>query len=213
MPSDPLHDKPLYPADNRYGIPALRYTPVSALPHWLIPYRTRVRPGQSMAGGAVHFFLFDGIFESVWNCPHKTARYLAGFTTVLTPDFSLNTDMPLAAQVWNTYRTRWCGAHWQAHGYQVVPTAAWSTPASYDFCFLGLPQHGPVALTTLGSRSAGSRAAFLHGFAALLERIQPAVVLCYGTPLPEMEMRVPLQVYPDRWQDRKSTRLNSSHRN
>jgi hypothetical protein len=117
----------------------------------------------------------------------------------LTPDFSLNADMPLAVQLWNTYRTRWCGAHWQAQGRTIIPTVSWSTPASYAFCFLGIPRYSPVALTTLGSRSPERRGAFLHGFAALVEQIQPKVVLCYGEPLPAME-RVPLQVYPDRWQ-------------
>jgi hypothetical protein len=197
MPSDPIQRKPIYPAHNAYGIPDLRYTALSALPRELYPYRQRVKRDVTQA--AVHFFLFDALFESVWNYPAQTQRFLQHFQMVLTPDFSLNADMPLAVQVWNTYRTRWCGAHWQAQGYTVVPTASWSTPASYAFCFLGLPRHSPVALTTLGSRAPERRATFLHGFAALVEQVQPSVVLCYGTPFEEME-RVPLQVYPDRWQ-------------
>ena len=202
MPADPIHDKPLCPSHHPTGIPALHYTPLVDIPQWLMPYRHRVRPGQSVKGGAVHFSLFDAFFESVWNRPQQVLRYLNGFQAVLTPDFSLNAGMPLAVQLWNTYRTRWCGAHWQAQGYTVIPTVAWSTPSSYDFCFVGLPIHSPIALTTLGSQSHEGRAAFQHGFAALIERIQPSVILCYGDPLPGME-RVPLQVYPDQWRSLK----------
>jgi len=205
MPTDPIHDKPLYASDHPFGIPTLRYTPLAQLPRWLLPYRHRVRPGQSVAGGAVHFFLFDALFESVWNRPQQALRYLAGFQAVLTPDFSLNGEMPLAAHLWNTYRNRWCGAHWQAQGYTVIPTVGWSSPASYAFCFAGLATHSPVAVTTLGSRSADKRTTFLHGFDALVEQVQPSVVLCYGLPLPEMEC-VPLQVYPNQWRSLKAAK-------
>ncbi len=210
MPTDPIHDKPLYASDHPFGIPSLRYTPLSQLPDWLLPYRHRVRPEQSVEGGAVHFFLFDALFESVWNRPQQALRYLEGFQAVLTPDFSMNGEMPLAVQLWNTYRNRWCGVHWQTQGYSVIPTVGWSSPASYAFCFAGLAMHSPVAVTTLGSRSVDKRPTFLHGFDALIERIQPSVVLCYGLPLPEME-RVPLQVYPNQWRSLKAAK-RAAHR-
>jgi hypothetical protein len=203
MPTDPINDKPLYPADNAYGIPKLRPTPISAVPQWLIPYRTRLKAAQSAEGGAVHFFLFDAIFESVWNCPAKSGRYLQKFSTLLTPDFSLHAEMPLAVQMFNVYRNRWCGADWQAQGYTVIPSVGWSTPASYDFCFLGIAPHSLVALTTLGTRR--QKHVFLHGFDAMLECLQPSVVLCYGKPFPEME-RIPLQVYPTRYDRIKAAR-------
>jgi hypothetical protein len=106
MPSDPIHSKPLYPSDHPLGIPSLAHTSLAALPEWLVPYRHRVRPNQSVTGAAVHFFLFDQYFESVWNHPVKALRYLERFQAVLTPDFSLKAIMPLAVQVWNTYRSR-----------------------------------------------------------------------------------------------------------
>jgi hypothetical protein len=201
MPTDPINDKALYPSDNAYGIPSLRPSALSHVPAKLVPYRTRLTPTQQ-AGCAVHFFLFDAIFESVWNCPAKSGRYLHSFECLLTPDFSLNVDMPLAVQVFNVYRNRWCGANWQAQGHTVIPTVGWSTPDSYNFCFLGIPTNSPVALTTLGTRR--QKAVFLHGFFALLERLQPSVILCYGKPFAEMEV-APLQVYPSRYDQIKTT--------
>jgi hypothetical protein len=196
MPTDPINDKVLYPSDNAYGIPNLRPTPISALPQWLMPYRTSPKPEQSVESGAVHFFLFDAIFESVWTCPSKSGRYLQKFKTLLSPDFSLNAEMPSAVQAFNVYRNRWCAVDWQAQGYLVIPSVGWSSPASYEFCFLGIPENSLVALTTLGARR--QKQVFLHGFSAMLERLEPSVILCYGKPFPEMEV-TPLQVYPSRY--------------
>jgi len=202
MPSDPFHDKPLYPSSSAWGIPNLPYASPESAPQWLVPYRTRIRDGVT-TGGAVHFFLYDAFFESVWNAPRKAGRYLQDYSTLLTPDFSLGQDMPLAAQVWNVYRSRWCGAHWAAQDFTVIPTVSWGGPESYAFCFDGLARHSAVALTTLGVRR--QKASFLHGFAALMERVQPGLILCYGDALPDMH-RANLRVYPDRWQGLKAAR-------
>lgn len=204
MPSDPIADKPRYPASSRYGIPDVPHAPLSAIPDWLLPYRKRVRGRWAdTTRGAVHFFLFDAMFESVWRCPRKSARYLDKFKKLLTPDFSLGAGMPLALQVYNVYRSRWCGAHWAAAGHTVIPTVGWSTPESYDFCFDGIATHSVVALTTLGTRR--RKRDFLHGFDALCERVQPSVVLCYGKPFAEME-RVPFQVYPTEYDRIRASR-------
>jgi len=210
MPSDPIGDKPRYPSTNRYGIPDLPPAPTSAIPAKLVPYRTRLRgPHAQTTGAAVHFFLYDAIFESTWRAPGKADRYLRNFDAVLTPDFSLGVEMPPALQIYNTYRTRWCGAHWHAAGYQVIPTVAWSTPASYDFCFAGLPRFTVVALTTVGSRR--QKASFMHGYDALIERVGPATVMCYGTPFPEMAARTAVQPYPTRYDLRKRKRKEGDY--
>ena len=199
MPSDPIASKAVYPSTHPYGIPDLPYAPISAVPRELIPFRAKIRRDGSGIG--VHFFLYDAIFESAWNTPNRTVQYLSRFQIGLTPDFSLHPEMPLAVQLWNTYRSRWCGAYWGTHGIAVIPTVSWSTPESYNFCFLGIARHSVVALTTLGTRR--EVATFMHGFDALLERVQPTLVLCYGQPFPKME-RAPLQVYPNRWEQIKA---------
>ena len=61
-----------------------------------------------------HFFLHDYQFERVWNQPKKYINKLLHYKAVLTPDFSLFTDYPVAVQIWNTYRNRWLGAYWQS---------------------------------------------------------------------------------------------------
>ena len=150
MLPDPLNLSRRYPGDNHLDIPALAHTPLAALPQWLAPYRQRVGRDVCLKEAGLHFFLDDYRFEAVWNRPQQALRGLRRYGVVLTPDFSLYRDWPLAAQIWNVYRSRWCGAFWQANGLQVIPTVSWSTAVSYDFCFLGIPRHSVVAVGTVG---------------------------------------------------------------
>lgn len=205
---DPLHAAQLFPTDgNRYHIPSIPHAPLSDTPAWLTPYRTRIRSNDGVADGAVHFFLDDYRFESVWNHPHKALRYLSDFRTLLTPDFSLYPDWPLALQLWNAYRSRWCGAFWASQGFHVIPTVSWAGHESYDFCFVGIAQHSMVAISTVGVR-AEDAGGFAHGFRAMLERIQPSQVLCYGSLPSKLTELVDVVCYPTRWAGIQKARGN-----
>ena len=139
----------------------------------------------------------------MWNAPNKSARYLNRFDVLLSPDFSLHADLPLSLQIYNVYRSRWCAAHWITNGHNVIPTVGWSTPESYAFCFDGIAPHSVVALTTLGTRR--QKREFLHGFDAMMERVRPSAVLCYGEPFPEMDC-VDVRRYPTRYDIIKAAR-------
>ncbi|MDQ7027046.1 MAG: DUF4417 domain-containing protein [Anaerolineae bacterium] len=197
---DALNTEYLYPSDNVYGIPDLAHVSQSACPDWLVPYGQRLRSDRGFTDGAVHFFLDDYRFETVWSRPRKALQYLRHFNTLLTADFSLYRDVPLALQIWNTYRSRWCGAFWQAQGFTVIPTVSWSSLESYAFCFAGLPQHSLLAISTVGThKDPSDRAFFLNGFEQMVECLSPSCVLCYGQVHPEMKQLVELKIYPSRW--------------
>ncbi|MCC9751217.1 DUF4417 domain-containing protein, partial [Streptococcus agalactiae] len=98
----------------------------------------------------VHFFLDDYQFERIWQKPDFYIEKLIDFDCVLTPDFSLYLDMPMAMQIWNIYRSRLIGQMMQDLGLSVIPTVSWSTPESFDFCFDGLPTNGTLAISTIG---------------------------------------------------------------
>jgi hypothetical protein len=135
---DTLNATRLFRADNHLGIPALRHTRLSAIPEWLVAYRTRIRSKTfDFNTAAVHFFLDDYRYETVWSRPQRALEHLSKYRILLAPDFSLYADWPLAMQQWNVYRSRWCGRYWQELGFQVIPTVSWSTPESFDFCFEG----------------------------------------------------------------------------
>lgn len=54
----------------------------------------------------IHFFLDDYQFERLWRSPQIYVNMLSKFDCVLTPDFSLYSDMPKSMMIWNTYRSR-----------------------------------------------------------------------------------------------------------
>jgi len=51
-------------------------------------------------GQWLHFYIHDYHFERVWNNPQRYLDMFKRFDGVITPDFSVYRDMPLAMQVW-----------------------------------------------------------------------------------------------------------------
>ncbi len=202
---DALNASRLFESDNVLGIPSLRHTPHSAIPDWLVAYRTRVRsPKFDFSRAAVHFFLDDYRFETVWARPRRALEHLSKYQILLTPDFSLYSDWPLVMQQWNVYRSRWCGRYWQELGYAVIPTVSWSTPDSFAFCFNGLPQNSVVAVSAMGVNlgEAVQRRRFTAGFQEMITRLTPTMVLTYG-PLPDDAYELASVVsYPTHWHGR-----------
>jgi hypothetical protein len=205
---DALNLSRLFPSHNPYGIPALSHVPLARIPETLVPYRQRVSSQEGLDDCAVHFFLDDYRFESVWNKPDGALSVFGPYPTVLTPDFSLSRSWPLAVQVWNTYRSRWCGCYWQMHGLMVIPTVSWSDQHSFAFCFAGIPQHSVVAVSTVGVDMADplTYGLFMAGFTAMVETLSPSKVLCYGRSPDACRDLADVRDYKTRWQNIRRAR-------
>jgi Domain of unknown function (DUF4417) len=205
---DSLNTRDLFPSSNVFGIPDL--AGCNFVPEGLVPYQTRERHEIALQGQAVHFFLDDYRFEAVWQRPTKTLSGFTNFGAVLTPDFSLYREYPIALQIWNVYRNRWCGAFWQSKGLTVIPTVSWSDEASYNFCFLGLPSNSVLAVSIVGiGKNKSAQKPFLEGLHEMLARLTPRTLLVYGETnfkgngdlfagLPKRSVEV--VVYPSKWQ-------------
>jgi hypothetical protein len=195
---DRLNTFALYPSANAYGIPLV--PPFTGdPPAWLWPYGARITTREPVPGGAVHFYLDDYRFERVWSRPLDTLPGIQRAGMALTPDFSLYRDWPLALQLFNTYRSRWCGAFWADHGVAVIPAVSWSSPASYPFAFAGLPPGSVVAVSARGFRDPAARPLFAHGYRALVDHVHPALVLIYGRLPPDLQALAPYREYPVQW--------------
>ena len=81
-------------------------------------------------------------------------------------------------------KNRWCGAYWQSKGLTVISTISWSTPSSYEFCFDGVEQGATVAIGMIGCK--GNKIEFIRGYNAMLNKLEPASIICFGTPFEEM---------------------------
>ena len=132
-------------------------------------------------GVGVHFFLDDYQFERVWNSPEDYCTMLADYDCVLTPDFSLYTNMPIAMMIWNTYRSRLIGQMMQDYGCTVIPTVSWAGADSYDFAFDGLPTGGTIAVSTIGvKRDKDAFDIWVQGMDECMKVVKPHNVIVYG---------------------------------
>lgn len=129
----------------------------------------------------IHFYVDDYQFERIWNDPHKYIDVLRDFDCVLTPDFSLYMDMPIAMKIWNVFRSRLIGQMMQDEGLTVIPTVSWAEPETFDFCFDGLPEGGVLSISTVGvKRDPGAFEVWKAGTAELIKRKKPSALLVYG---------------------------------
>lgn len=206
---DVLNLRLTFPSSTASEIPDL--APSGFVPEniaaWNMP---RHRDFAAVSGGALHFFLDDYRFETVWSAPERLLDRVKAVGATLTPDFSLWRDMPRAAQVWNVYRNRWCGAYWQSEGIEVIPTACWSTPDTFDFCFDGIPPNATVAISPVGIKADKvAQELFRIGVRELVDRTQPQLLLSYGRLRFCDDIDLPdVREYPTLW-DRRRKQVES----
>lgn len=188
----------IYPSSNEYGIPDLLKQTIA--PEILVSMKETEKT-KHIPNRAMHTFMDDYHFETLWSNPKQNLDRVKTIGQALTPDFSLYSDWPLAMQIWNTYRNRWCGCFWQSAGVQVVASVSWSTEASYPFCFLGIPKHGTIALSTVGANvSKVAKELFIAGFQEMMRQIAPEKIIAYGEASPIiMEDFAEVVWYPSYW--------------
>ena len=114
----------------------------------------------------------------------------------MRPDFTLYKVYPLAMQVWQVYRNRWCAAYWQSKGIKVIPTISWSTKESYKFAFLGVEKGSTVAIRThCLIKNELTKKLFIKGFEEMKKRLEPENILIYGTELSELRKEANIRYF------------------
>lgn len=134
----------------------------------------------------VHFYKWDNKLEKFYKNPYQSLEILKQYKFVLTPDFSVFLLMNLNVQRMNIFRNRWCGNFWQRNGLTVYPSAAWGGKETFSWCNAGLPEHGTIAVSTLGTFKENKQT-FLDGYFNLLKQKSPENILCYGKVHQEMK--------------------------
>ena len=129
----------------------------------------------------VHFYIDDYQFERIWNQPQLYLDRISDFRCMLTPDFSLYTEMPIAMKIWNVYRSRLIGQMAQATGIEVIPTVSWAEKETFDFCFDGLPKHSTLSISTIGVKTKDYNFnLWKNGVDEMIKRLEPKTLLIYG---------------------------------
>lgn len=160
-----------------YEFPWLKRTPHK--PDKAIPFDKATRSNKH--DHWVHFYIHDKQFECVWNNPKQYLNLLQRFGGVITPDFSLYRELPLAMQIWNTYRNR-AIAYWlQRNGVNIIPNIRWGDERTYAFAFEGIEQGGTVAVSTNGCiQKKLDRHYFAKGLAKMVKVVKPDAIVNYS---------------------------------
>ena len=207
MTSLEMRDNPLFMRNSfetvgKWGIPLVKKQNIDLSDIRLVACSdTRAHDSEENKRRGIHFFVDDFRFEGIYNNPERTLGKYSQYAFLLTPDFSLYADMPLWKQIENVAQNRWIGTYWQSKGLNVIPAVAWSTPRSFEFCFDGIEHNGVVAVGMIGCKK--NKLAFLRGYNAMLEKIEPNAIIVFGKPFEEMRGNV---ITVDYMQSRKVVR-------
>ncbi len=172
--------------DGIMEIPILKKPEKFIIPTGMVPftYRNRSENYQDF----VCFYEHDIKFAAVLATTGEYVEDLRRFPGVISLDCSLYLDMPFCLQIINIYRNRAVAYYLQEQGIYVIPNVRWGDERSFTTCvlgekvaFLGLPHHSIVSIGTYGCiRKKEDKFYFREGLIAMLDELEPEVVLVYG---------------------------------
>lgn len=172
-----------FDSSNEYGIPDMLPCHIENLKNIPLQGFNFALSDKNPQNKGVHFFLHDYQFERVWKYPQRYTDTLQKFAFCLSPDFSPYADMPEALKIYNVYRNRWVGRYWQEHNMNVIPTVTWSDDRSLEYCFLGVPKHSTVAVSTMGEGRWAKWESLKKNWDKMLDILEPETILLYGKDL------------------------------
>ena len=126
-----------YPTIGKWDIPIIRKCEVDLTNIKLISADHVRKVADRADVDKVCISLLKTVSERFFDHPYDYTLRLAQYANVLTRIIVFTHDMPLAIQVYNVFKSRWCGAMWQDFGLSVIPTVSWSTEESFDFALMG----------------------------------------------------------------------------
>ncbi|MCD8294835.1 MAG: DUF4417 domain-containing protein [Clostridia bacterium] len=182
------------------GIPALMNLNNIQIPRGLVPFEKIRRPNVDRRQ-YVHFYMHDKYFSDVLTSTSKYLGILAMFDGVITPDCSMLIGQSKCIQQTNTYFNRAVGFYLQKHGIPVIANIRWSDESSFEYCFLGVPKHSIVCVSTHGCiRSNSEKILFRKGLLQLIKVLEPTDILVHGFMPPQvfegLDSQVSFHRYP-----------------
>lgn len=174
-----------YETVGKWQIPLIKKQNIDISDISLISYSdTRLNDNGKNTKSGVHFFIDDYRFSCIYKNPERSLKKLEQYAFLLTPDDSTYSDMNLWRQIESVAHNRWVGAYWQSKGLIVIPTISWGDARSFSFCFDGVEENAVIAIGMIGCKR--NKIAFMRGYNAMLEKLSPSAIICFGKPFKEM---------------------------
>ena len=185
MRKDPLFMRNNFISVGKWGFSLIKNQDIDLTNLQLIASsNTKANDSSYNKAKGVHHYVDDYRFNSIYDHPQRSLARYSQYRLLISPEYSTFADMDLWRQIESTGKNRWVGAYWQSQGLKVIPSICWSTPRSYEFCFDGVELGGTVAIGMIECKT--NKKGFMHGYDAMLERINPSAIVILGTPFAEM---------------------------
>ena len=144
-------------------------------------HRLRTKSDSLLCNICGHFFTSDSNFESYWNYPFRSIRFLQQLKYVLSTDFSLYSNMLLMQKLWNSFRNKLMSAFFQRNNINLIPAPSWGDIENIDLYMEGWPKGSLIAITSTGiGRDKRCQHIWLEGYYAMLDILKPIHILRYG---------------------------------
>lgn len=190
-----------------FEMPCIEAPDTIIVPDGFTPWSQRKRA--PTANELLEFFENDFGFAEVLIDPGSFTKSILEFPLFTPLDNSLYRDASLAVQIANIYRSRAIGSYYQREGANVYPLVRWGDERTYTTCvlpekvaFAGVEKRGPVVVSSYGCyRSRQDRFHFEAGFMAMMDELEPSMVLVHGalsrSLADDVRGRTDLHQYPD----------------
>lgn len=165
-----------------YDIPVLKKYEID-IPARMLPYNSWNAPRDLDA--ALCFYTHEYRYGILKTNLGKALIKISKAPCVIFPDFSQTSDMPYWKRFHNSCLNKAYGAKFQQLGINVVANVTWSLPDSYEYCFIGIPQHCVIAINSMGANANGvTRYLWQQGYKEALKALRPTFILRYGPIMP-----------------------------
>ena len=185
------------------GIPMLMDLKNTQIPKDIVPFSKLNTTADKRQ--YVHFYLHDKDFSTVLTATNRYIDRLKLYDGVITPDCTMMIGQSPCLQQANSYMNRAVGFYLQKNGIPVIPNIRWSDESSFAYCFLGVPKHSVVSVSTHGClKTAEQKRMFKIGMSAMMEELEPQAVLVHGfmpdSVFGEFKNQVALYRYPSEFE-------------
>ncbi|MCD8110658.1 MAG: DUF4417 domain-containing protein [Clostridiales bacterium] len=162
------------------GIPMLLDLDNIQVPKGMLPFE-KAKQSNFSKRQYVHFYMHDKYFADVLTATNKYVDLLKQYDGIITPDCSMLIGQSKCIQQTNTYFNRAIGFYLQRQGIPVIANIRWSDESSFEYCFLGVPKHTIVCVSTHGCiRSQREKELFRKGLVEMIRVLEPTDVLVHG---------------------------------
>ena len=152
----------------------------------------------------------------MWRTPAKYLGHLRGVAGVISPDFSVYRNMPIAQQIAHTYQNQLLGARMKADGFRVIANIRLSGRGSTPYALAGAPRRSTIALGLHGcTRDKFNRRHVIGEVRIIGDGLVPQNLVVYGSAAfcvldYRREVGIPVQVFQPDTFDRSLSREESA---